>query len=191
MRYFLCIFAFFLAQPARSADFRGNNWGDSPDEVIAVEGEPLSKLSNGAALEFRYDEHLGGKDIRVIYCFAPEGKLALATYYDERVKDLCSFFTWVDEIAALYGEPEKKDSVGTEDAPTVDEFYAGGPDGLAEAVKQGELVLHYRWQTDNTIIDVMALGWGDLIDTSLGYASPNYVGEFMESIDEAPMKEVP
>jgi hypothetical protein len=183
--------ALILTSVSLGGDFRGNNWGDSPEEVIAVEGEPLSKISNGAALVFRYEKRLSGKKVRVRYCFAPGGKLAIATYYDERVRDLRGFLRWVDEIAASYGEPEKKDWVCTDDPRTVDEFSAGGPGGLAEAVKEGFFVLQYRWQTDTTIIDVMAIGRDSLVDTSLGYASSSCVKEYMKSIDEAPMKIVP
>jgi hypothetical protein len=177
------------AQTVAAADFRGNNWGDSPEAVIAVEGEPLRRETNGAAVILSYEKCLRGKKVRVRYCFAPGGKLAIGGYYCERVKDLDRFFIWVDEIAASYGEPEKKDWVCTDDPRTVDEFYAGGPDGLADGLKQNLFQLYYLWETGNTRLYVLAWGDGGLIHTTLSLSSVRYIGSFLDSLSEATMRE--
>jgi hypothetical protein len=189
MKLLLVLSAFLYPQTVSAADFRGNDWGDSPEAVVRVEGEPLRIETNGAAVILRYERLFCGYQAHVEFDFAPGAKLAGGAYQNFYGDDLQVFFSWVAAISEVYGEREKDDIIFTKEPALIDRFYAGGPDELAEGLKQNLYDLCYRWEKDNTKLFVLA--WGDcgLIHTALSFRSVDYMESFLDSLGEGGMKE--
>lgn len=87
--------------------FRKSAWGDTPESVIAIEGEPSSKLNNGDRLV--YQTTLSGHEAMVFFDFF-DRKLAVGSYVmSDKHTDANQFIDDYDALAQAlrikYGAP--------------------------------------------------------------------------------------
>ena len=148
---FTLLVSLTLAGVLYAADFRGNNWGDSPEQVKAVEGEPDFKEKDPRYPLLGYFVEFKGYQVELSYQFTPNGKLAFGCYELENEIDLDPFFVWLDAVSALYGAPTIDDNIFTgirEHEKGIREALSRRDENtLIEAVVTLKILLFYRWET--------------------------------------------
>lgn len=200
MRGLLVIFTFFLAHSAYPADFRGNNWGDSPEEVIAVEGEPVIIAVEPKPIMLQpedpprligYEGNYYGRGVTIKYFFTPKGELAIGKYFYEKADDLTVFFDWKEALTTVYGGPINDDFFYTEDEKIIENYYRSGADNLGKGVLLRYFQLLCIWEEEIVDILLSAHHYEGHIRFVLTFYSKQYGPEFLKSLNEKPIKTGP
>lgn len=162
-----------------AADFRDNNWGDTVEEVEAVEGTCQGGETGGGHRYLAYEVTLGTYDgVMVGFVFTWDGKLAVGTYYPAEA-GVDVFWDWDELLTREYGEPDNADTFFTDDEYVLERYYYGGRDrDLETGIVSGYFSLARRGETDTTII-LLVIGEIDRkAHTFLFYSSKEYYREF-------------
>jgi hypothetical protein len=140
---------FHLNADAAEPDFRQNNWGDTREQVLLAEGEPIKRDGE----TWRYDVRIGDVQGSVIFRFL-EGKLTNAFYvfFAESMSNqdqFLDFFRISDGLVKRYGKP-------TKEAAHVDpSLIRDGSDSLkaiASEIGAGRATWYEQWDTPKTIV---------------------------------------
>ena len=170
-----------------AADFRGNNWGDSPEAVQVKEGEGLICLTRPPGWGDKdYTKFIGynpsnylGVDGIVVFVFNHEVKLGKVLCFSLG-HDIGSFYEWEKALSASYGEPENRDDLLTKDESILDVYYRGD----AAAVEEGLLKVYFTlirfWETGKTYIWLVAELYDDKLEVHINYYSKEYFDFFRE-----------
>jgi hypothetical protein len=170
-----------------AADFRGNDWGDSPEEVIAVEGEPNSRELGEPCRALVYYGDYGGIRSTVDYYFTPSGRLAMGHYVIEKTQTLDVYAEWTDIVSKIYGPPTVEDILFTDDEGLLESFYRGEQSKKAEGITRVYYELSNDWDTVNTDIYIYAFANEGAIQIVLSFASKVFRRGFLDSLDEKPL----
>jgi hypothetical protein len=134
-------------------DFRSNDWGDSPDQVRAVEGPAeLRKMASGVPV-LAYIVNLSGRTgVRAYYYFTTDNKLATGRYVPP-TSGIEVFYAWGKTLKEKYGASENGDTLYTSNRYVLEKcYYGGGARELEIGVECGYFRLCQKWQTDRTLI---------------------------------------
>jgi hypothetical protein len=181
-----------VAYPLHAADFRGNSWGDSPEEVIAVEGEPDFTEEDPRYPLLGYYVGFEGYEVELRFSFTPNGELAFGHYELENDIDLDPFFVWLDAVSSIYGPPTIDDNIFT----GIREYEKGIREALRrrdektliEAVVTLKILLLYEWEGDTTGISLSAFYASDnSIIIELIFSSSKYGPILCESLPGGPL----
>lgn len=181
------LYSITLAGGLHAADFRGNDWGDSPEEVIAVEGEPSLRELGEPCRAFVYYGDYGGIRSTVDYFFTPSGRLAMGHYVIEKTQTLDVYAEWTDIVFKIYGPPTVEDILFTDDKGLLESFYRGEQSKKAEGIARVYYELSNAWDTVNTDIYIAAYPYEGNIQIVLSFASKVFRGGFLDSLDEKPL----
>ena len=178
----------FIASFSWSADFRKNNWGDSPDEVVAFEGmgsvietrPPGWGLKTYISSRNYYALHLG-VEAGYGFLFTPEEKLGLCFCFpcDDSITP---FFVWEKSLSASYGEPENRDDLLTDDDVILARYYYGDANTVEEGILNGYFALVRHWETETTNIWLVAELYEGKLEVHVNYYSKEYFDFFHEEI---------
>jgi hypothetical protein len=193
----LFVFATLLNNGAtyafHAADFRGNDWGDSPEEVIAVEGEPDFTEEDPRYPLLGYYVEFEGYKVELRYQFTPDWELASGHYDLENDIDLAPFFVWLDAVSAIYGPATLDDYIFT----GIREYEKGIREALSrrdektliEAVVTLKILLSYEWNGDMTGVLLWAFDGGkNTLIIHLGYFSNEYGPILADSLPGGPLE---
>ena len=176
--------ALFLTSVSWSADFRENDWGDSPENVISLEGEGSVGETRPPGWGHRtYVEILNYAkpyfDIRAViyFRFTEEEKLG-CTGCIARKNGLRPFWVWEEKLTALYGEPENRDDVLTDDESILDVYYRGDATAVEEGLLKGYFALVRYWEAGKTYIWLVAELYDDKLEVHMSYHSKEYFDFF-------------
>jgi hypothetical protein len=147
--------------------FRKSAWGDTPESVVAAEGQPVSKEDNERT--FVYQTTLSGHEAKAYFNFV-EGKLAIGTYVlSADHADANEFVNDYDEIAEAlkikYGKPNLHDVIWADGALKKDRAYWG--DELAA----GHMFIGQSWHLADVSITHLLGGENGKIHHRLSYTS--------------------
>jgi len=190
---FTLLFSITFAGGLYAADFRGNNWGDSPEQVKAVEGEPDFKEKDLRYPLLGYFVDFKGYQVELSYQFTPNGKLAFGCYELENDIDLDPFFVWLDAVSALYGAPTIDDYIFTgirEHEKGIREALSRRDEKtLIEALVTLKILLLYEWEGDTTAISLSAFyTHKNTIIIYLDFSSSEYGAILCESLPGGPLE---
>ena len=92
----------FFANDQAVTDFRSFHWGDTMEEVIAVEGEPGSRDVSDlyAASSIRYDVEWMGKHNDLIFYFSDTEGLYAAQYITADLSTVSDAYDYVEDVLA-------------------------------------------------------------------------------------------
>ena len=183
--------AVLYASLSWSADFRENNWGDSPEAVQAIEGEGSIGHSSppGGGAEGMYLNTVGYWDIThlglpslVAFYFTTEGKLGMVSCvpYKGDVGDVDYFYYWEEALSEMYGEPENRDDVLIDDQALLTRYYRGVAAAVEEGLLKGYFALVRYWETEKTLIWLVAEFYHDRLWVHVNYYSKEYFDFFRE-----------
>jgi hypothetical protein len=184
---FTLLVSITLAGVLYAADFRGNSWGDSPEEVIAVEGEPNLRDLGEPCRALIYHGDYGGIPSAVEYCFTPSGHLAIGHYLIEKTQTLDAYVEWTDIVSKIYGSPTADDILYTDDEGLLESFYSGDQSKKAEGITRVYYELSNDWDTVDTAIYIAAYPYEGNIQIVLSFASKVFRRGFLDSLDEKPL----
>jgi hypothetical protein len=197
MKLLLVLSAFLYPQTVAGADFRGNDWGDSPEEVIAVEGEPVMIAVERKPVLLQPEDpqrllgyersHLGHAVI-MKYFFTPKSELAIGKYFYEKADDLTVFFDWEGALITSYGEPINDDFFYTEDEKIIENYYRGSAANLGKGVLLRYFELLRIWEEEPVDILLSANFYEGYIRVILTFYSKQYGREFLKSLDDKPIE---
>ena len=141
-------------------DFRQANWGDTPEQVIAIEGTPIDRSSMPGTKGERlmYKTTAVGLDVYLHFEFNENNKLYSAGYlfYEEHsneqeyVKDYEKFR---DALTKKYGEPDV-DAVIWNDQ-SMKEYYIKNGKSMGNAVCYGYCEYYTSYETNDTTITML------------------------------------
>jgi hypothetical protein len=178
--YFVAFTAALSASLAWSADFRNNNWGASPADVVFNEGEASPVIASGPYSNnesytelLYYSTSYQGVPVLVFFIFTPEEKLAIGFCIEEDAQ-VSSFFLWEEALSRLYGEPEVHDEILTNDVSILDVYYQADPRAVEEGVLNGYFALVRYWETETTRIWLAAEITGNGLMVDITYHSREY-----------------
>jgi hypothetical protein len=181
-KYIILILAVqpFLVSLSQSGDFRNNDWGDTPAEVEYYEGEvfpwivsgPYSNNKRFTGGLFYRAMHLGIRG-DVFFEFTPEEKLGMG-FCLPFAPELSSFYYWEKELSRLYGEPENRDEILTDDEAVVFRYYGADARAVEEGVLKGYFALVRYWETEKTHIWLAAEMAEDKVMVYIKYHSKEY-----------------
>ena len=150
--------ALFLGSFSWGGDFRDNDWGDSPADVEYYEGDTDPVIESGpysdnkrftSFLVYR-TTYLGVQTV-VFFQFTPEEKLGLGFCVPED-DGISAFYVWEEALSDLYGEPENRDEILTDDESVLEIYSPGDIQGVAEGVSKGYFSLVRYWENKGTYI---------------------------------------
>jgi hypothetical protein len=168
------------------ADFRNNDWGDTPAEVMQYEGEGFASMTSGSSSNYKmFTESLGydamhlGINSGVIFIFTPEEQLGMGCCgsYDTEVKP---FYLWEEALSDLYGKPENRDDLLTDEDSILDVYYRGDAAAVEAGIINEYFALVRYWETKNTYIWLVAEFYRDRLWVHVNYYSNEYFEFFRE-----------
>lgn len=149
-----------------SYDFKSTNWGMTKQQVKVSENSALIEERDKVIF---YNVKVAGFDAVLGYEFV-ENKLCDAMYifieeHSNETQYINDFFTLKELLTDKYKEPIIDDIVWKND------LYRNDPQYYGLAVSIGHLSLLSKWETENTMIDLIL--WGDNFEINMGlrYAS--------------------
>lgn len=162
--------------------FRNTRWGMSKSEVIEKEGEPDFYNDDPPTVHeafLGYSEMNVGSLEAVLYYSFIEDKLVDSVYgfeesYNNKNKYIEDFERIKRILTDKYGSPEQDKERWRDD------LYKDKPSRHGFAVSIGDLVYRTRWETEETIIEMVLLGDNYEISHNLYYNSK----EFKEVVEE-------
>ena len=190
---FTLLVSITLAGGLYAADFRGNNWGDSPEQVKAVEGEPDFTEEDPRYPLLGYYVEFEGYQVELRYQFTPTGKLAFGHFGLESDVDLEAFFVWLDAVSAIYGAPTIDDNIFT----GIREYEEGIREALSrrdektliEGLVALKILLSYEWEGDTTGVSLWAFyTHKNTIMMDLVFGSSEYGPILCESLPGGPLE---
>jgi hypothetical protein len=140
------------------ADFRCNDWGAAPYEVVAFEGMGTiwetrppgwGRKTYVSSINY-YGVHLG-VEAGYGFLFTTEEKLGLCFCFP-CVDGIDPFFVWEKTLSASYGEPANCDDVLTDDDVVLARYYYGDAAAVEEGILNGYFALVRYWETETTDI---------------------------------------
>ena len=154
----ILIEALFFASFSWGGDFRDNNWGDTPAEVMQYEGDTDPVIGSGLYSNYKsftsflvyHTTHLGVQAC-VFFQFTPEEKLGMGFCVPED-DEIRAFYVWEEALSDLYGEPENRDEILTDDESVLEIYNRGDVQAIGEAVSEGYFALVRYWETKRTYI---------------------------------------
>lgn len=176
-----------------AADFRGNSWGDSPEEVIAVEGEPDFTEEDPRYPLLGYYVEFEGYQVKLRFSFTPNRELASGHYELENDIDLAPFFVWLDVVSAIYGPATLDDYIFT----GIREYEKGIREALSrrdektliETLVTLKILFLYEWEGDITGISLSAFyARKDTMIIDLLFISNEYGPILCESLPGGPLE---
>jgi hypothetical protein len=168
------------------ADFRNNDWGDSPAEVMHYEGEVLPWIGGGPYSNnkiftewFAYSKKYLGIESSVFFKFTPEEKLGVGfcVPVEGRIKP---FYLWEAALSDLFGETENRDDLLTEDNVILAHYYYGDAAAVEEGILSGYFALVRHWETETTNIWLVAELYDGKLEVHVNYYSKEYFDFFRE-----------
>jgi hypothetical protein len=152
------ITALFLGSFSWGGDFLDNDWGDSPADVEYYEGDtdpviesgPYSDNKRFTSILRYYTTHLSVQAV-VFFLFTPEEKLGKGFCVPED-DGISGFYLWEKALSDLYGEPENRDEILTDDESVLEIYYSGDALAIEEAVSKGYFSLVRYWENKRTYI---------------------------------------
>lgn len=152
------IAALFLGSFSWGGDFRDNDWGDSPADVEYYEGDtdpviesgPYSDNKRFASFLVYRTTYLGVQAV-VFFQFTPEEKLGKGFCVPED-DGISGFYVWEEALSDLYGEPENRDEILTDDESVLTIYEPGDAQAVEEGVSKGYFALARYWDTKRTYI---------------------------------------
>lgn len=163
---------------SRAQDFRGFTWGNSLNNVQAVEKSAfVAKVSND---ELVYTDMLGGSDCKVIYMFNDNDKLASGMYvFTKKYTNPQLYIQDYNKFKALltekYGKPASESETWRDNRPVSEKQNYG------QAVADGKLSLSTAWNTGRTYIKIVLVTNDQHPDLQIHYTT--------RSLDELENKE--
>ena len=174
----------FFAGVSLGADFRENDWGDSPEAVLMKEGEGcIGHFRPSGWGDRDYTGSIGygrGKHGG----FTPEEKLGMGfcVAYKPGIKPFCH---WEGVLSAFYGEPENRDDILTEDETFLNLYYRGAAAAVEEGLLKGYFALVRYWETEKTLIWLVAELKDDKLRVHIQYYSKEYFDFFRDEKRES------
>ena len=169
-----------------TADFRNNNWGDSPAEVMHYEGEVLPWMASGPYSNnkiftewFAYFKKHLGIESSVFFKFTPDEKLGTGFCIPVDV-EVSSFYAWEDTLSHVYGEPENRDDVLTDVESILDVYSRGDAAAVEEGLLKGYFALVRYWETEKTLIWLVGEFYQDRLWVHVNYYSKEHFDFFRE-----------
>jgi hypothetical protein len=170
----------FFAAVSLGGDFRDNDWGAAPYEVVAVEGmgsicetgPPGWGMKTYISSIYYFGGHLGVEGA-YDFIFTPEEKLGMGLCfpYDANID---TFYHWEEVLSASYGEPENRDDVLIDDEVLLDRYYRGDAAAVEEGLLKGYFALVRYWETEKTYIWLVAELYDDKLEVHINYYSKEY-----------------
>jgi len=176
----------FFAAVSLGGDFRDNDWGAAPYEVVAVEGmgsicetrPPGWGMKTYISSIYYFGYHLGVQGA-YDFIFTPEEKLGIGLCVPDD-SDVDSFYYWEEGLSRLYGEPENRDDVLTNDEELLARYYRGDAAAVEEGILNGYFALIRYWETEKTLIWLVAELYDDRLEVHINYYSKGYFDFFRE-----------
>ena len=148
----------YLAAASWSGDFRGNDWGDSPEDVVSKEGEgsvgetrPPGWGQRTYVNVLSYTKQYSGIPSIIFFCFTKDEEFSSGGYI-ARNEGSASFWIWEAKLINTYGEPENRDEILTDDESILEIYYSGDALAIEEAVSKGYFSLVRYWENKGTYI---------------------------------------
>ena len=177
-----------LASIAIATDFRNNSWGDTPDQVQAIEGAAELKYAANGAPYLGYDVDLANQaDVRALFYFTAEECLAGGRYMPS-VYGYEPFREWENILADKYGEPEVADIFHSDNDFIKDTYYRGGWRDVECGVAYGHFELCRYWKVEGTNIYLELVHVDDNAIADLKYFSTVYADEYSAQSNAAARK---
>jgi hypothetical protein len=182
----IIVLAVFSAAGSLGGDFRDNDWGAAPYEVLAIEGTSTigetrppgwGRKTYVSCINY-YGVHLGAK-AAYGFIFTPEEKLGMGLCVPDD-SDVGSFYSWEEEISRLYGEPDNRDELLIEDESILNVYYRGDAAAIEEGILNEYFALIRYWETEKTLIWLVAEFYDDKLWVHVNYYSREYFEFFRE-----------
>lgn len=169
-----CLIA-LLAATATAADFRGNSWGDSPDQVRAVEGPAELEYTMFGLPALSYAVTLGAcADAWASFYFTATGELAVGKYFAPET-GIAVFNAWAEALTGKYGPPQNADAFHTSSEYLLSKYYydTAGHD-LECGVELGYFTLCDFWELGATRIYLKLKPFKGRTHATIDYVSKEY-----------------
>ena len=167
-----------LAGVAVAADFRNNSWGDTPDQVRAVEGMEELKYTAYGEPYLDYAVDLASQtNVRVLFYFTAKECLAGGRYIPSEY-GYEPFQEWENILTDKYSEPEIADIFHSDNDFIKENYYYGGWRDVEYGVAYGHFELCRYWTVNDTYIYIELVRWDDNALAGLKYFSTVYADEF-------------
>ena len=166
------------------ADFRGSNWGDSLDQVRAVEGPAEIAYTIYGLPMLGYTVTLGAYNTEAVFYFTAENELAVGKYFAYET-GIDVFNAWRGTLVDKYGSATNRDTLYTTNEYILEKnYYGAAPRELENGVEYGYFTLCVSWQTDTTIINLELEKFEGDVNTILGYISKELAIKFLKEQSE-------
>jgi len=169
-----------FAAVSLGGDFRDNDWGAAPYEVVAVEGmgsicetRPPGWGMKTYISSINYSGYHLGIQAAYGFIFTPEEKLGIGLCFP-RDADIYSFYHWEEALSASYGEPDNRDEILTDDESILRAYYQSDARAVEEGVLNGYFALIRYWGTEKTHIWLAAEIVRDKLMVYLKYHSKEH-----------------
>ena len=177
----------FFAAVSLGGDFRENDWGDSPEAVLMKEGEGCighfrpsgwGDRDYTGSIGYGRGKH-GGVDAVIGFFFTPQEKLGMGfcVAYKPGIKPFCR---WEGVLSAFYGEPENRDDVLIDDEALLTRYYRGDAAAVEEGLLKGYFALIRYWESEKTLIWLVAELKDDKLRVHIQYYSKEYFDFFRD-----------
>ncbi len=167
-------------------DFKTFCWGDSEEDVRAVEGDDIFDTDKAAGYDayyIAYDTTVVEVPVYLVYIFSDDGLMQVRYLFKQRHSDKTKYindFKKIEkEITKKYGEPVR--SGENWDTERHEEFYA---DDLGKALTYGYLTYDTSYDLPRTTIDLTMDADNYEISTYLIYQSKELTPEEQDFSDE-------
>lgn len=161
-----------LARHAEASDFRGNDWGATPEVVKAKE---KLALASEAADELVYSVVIGKMAGQVRYKFGPKGlyrAVIVSTQVRENAMDYIGDYVHLHEIVSrAHGVPIVDETRFTDESKRSD------PDAWPAALKSGAMVVEAKWIRPRTSVVLRLGGSEGVVSLTADFTSAKIKGD--------------
>lgn len=168
------------SRPSTGGDFRGSNWGMSPDEVGL---SPAHKLSDDPPTYANADEPcaIPGRSCFTSRTFLDGGLVqGMFMFYDDwsnHQQYISDVHEFTELLSQKYGAPAVIGDVWKRD------LYRDDPMKHGFAMSMGDLAMGREWRTDRTVVRLTATGNNFKVNITIGYFSKAHEARVMQAWD--------
>jgi hypothetical protein len=158
-----------------SFEFRGLQWGSSPDDVKALEDStPIADESD----KIVFKDNINGFDCNVYYSFINNHLYMGASYFTHSHSNKTDYINDYKSLKELlshkYGEPI------TDDTIWYDDLFKNDPSDWGMAISIGHLAYSSKWRVDDTDIYLILKGDNYEINMFIRYSNDNLMEKAKE-----------
>lgn len=168
--------------PAQDTDFRGHQWGDGRDAVVAAEGAPPDHEEHrGRVRLLEYDVEIGGlHQARCRMYFVDDDLAEGAYHFREHFTEPTLYIERAERLADLLS---KKYGSADPQFEWRNDLYRDTEE-LGKALESGHLTILWIWRIPGTIIMQRLDGANFEVSHTLGYVSEAFTQRFQQQMQK-------